>query len=324
MGITARGAWESVKRHFRELGHDIQRAGLHGRRHRRHVGRRVRQRDAAVASTSGWSPPSTTATSSSTPTPNAAASFAERSRLFELPRSSWDRLRPRADLGRRRRLPAHRQVDPAVARGARGARRRGRGADAQRADPRARCARRSTCCGTAASAPTSRRASETHADVGDKANDAVRVDAARAALPGGRRGRQPRPDAARRGSSTRCAGGRVNTDAIDNSAGVDCSDHEVNIKILLDGAVADGDLTVKQRNELLVEMTDAVAELVLQGQLRAERDAGAGRGAGGRACSTCTRASSSALEPAGRLDRELEALPERRGDRRAQAATSAA
>src|SRR5213078_3414798 len=60
------------------------------------------------------------------------------------------------------------------------------------------------------------------------------------------------------------SGGRVNTDAIDNSAGVDCSDHEVNIKILLNQVVADGDLTVKQRNSLLEEMTDAVASAVLQ------------------------------------------------------------
>ena len=60
-------------------------------------------------------------------------------------------------------------------------------------------------------------------------------------------------------------GGRVNTDAIDNAAGVNCSDHEVNIKILLDGLVADGDMTFKQRNELLAEMTDAVADQVLYG-----------------------------------------------------------
>src|SRR5690606_7310276 len=59
-------------------------------------------------------------------------------------------------------------------------------------------------------------------------------------------------------------GGRINTDFIDNSAGVDTSDHEVNIKVLLDRVVADGDLTGKQRNELLAAMTDEVAELVLR------------------------------------------------------------
>ena len=95
MGITARGAWESVKRHFRELGQRHPERGLHRRRHRRHVGRRVRQRDAALARTSGWSAPSTTGTSSSTPIPTPSASFEERERLFELPRSSLGRLRPR-------------------------------------------------------------------------------------------------------------------------------------------------------------------------------------------------------------------------------------
>ena len=69
MGITARGAWESVTRHFRELDIDVAEAGLHRRRRRRHVRRRLRQRDAAVASTSGWSPRSTTGTCSSTPRP---------------------------------------------------------------------------------------------------------------------------------------------------------------------------------------------------------------------------------------------------------------
>ena len=73
MGITARGAWEAVKRHFREMGHDIQTTPFTRRRRRRHVGRRVRQRHAAVASRSSWSPPSTTATSSSIPMPDPAA-----------------------------------------------------------------------------------------------------------------------------------------------------------------------------------------------------------------------------------------------------------
>ncbi len=106
-------------------------------------------------------------------------------------------------------------------------------------------------------------ASERHGDVGDKANDAVRVDAAdlRAKVigEGGNLGltQLGRVEYA-------LAGGRVNTDAIDNSGGVDCSDREVNIKILLDTVVEAGDLTEKQRNELLVEMTDDVAALVLQ------------------------------------------------------------
>ena len=93
MGITARGAWESVQRHFREMGVDCQTEDFTVRRHRRHVRRRVRQRHAAAPSTSGWSPPSTTATSSSTRRPTPATSYAERQRLFDLPRSSWAGLR---------------------------------------------------------------------------------------------------------------------------------------------------------------------------------------------------------------------------------------
>ena len=89
MGITARGAWESGQAPLPRDGRRHPDDRLHRRRHRRHVGRRVRQRHAAVARTSGWWPRSTTATSSSTRTPTRRVSFAERERLFELPRSSW-------------------------------------------------------------------------------------------------------------------------------------------------------------------------------------------------------------------------------------------
>jgi glutamate dehydrogenase len=104
---------------------------------------------------------------------------------------------------------------------------------------------------------------ESNADAGDRANDAVRIDGnqlrARIVAEGGNLGltQRGRVEAALNGVL-------VNTDAIDNSAGVDCSDHEVNIKILLDAQVAAGDLTVKQRHELLTSMTDEVAELVLE------------------------------------------------------------
>ncbi len=107
-------------------------------------------------------------------------------------------------------------------------------------------------------------ASESHSDAGDKTNDAVRLDGGelrcRVVGEGGNLGftQLGRIEYA-------LAGGRINTDAIDNAAGVNCSDHEVNIKILLDALVAAGDLTEKQRNELLVEMTDGVAERVLYG-----------------------------------------------------------
>ena len=103
---------------------------------------------------------------------------------------------------------------------------------------------------------------ESHAEVGDKATDRVRIDGRdlRCAVvgEGGNLGvtQRGRIEFAR-------GGGRIYTDAIDNVGGVDCSDHEVNIKILLDGVVRDGDMTTKQRNELLEEMTEEVSSLVL-------------------------------------------------------------
>ncbi len=111
---------------------------------------------------------------------------------------------------------------------------------------------------------------ETHAAVGDKANDAVRVDGddlrCRSVVEGGNLGvtQDGRVEYA-------LTGGRINTDAIDNSAGVDTSDHEVNIKIVLDGAVHDGELTEADRNALLVSMTDEVAALVLRDNYRQNR-----------------------------------------------------
>ena len=106
-------------------------------------------------------------------------------------------------------------------------------------------------------------ASETDAAVGDRANDAVRVNGG--ALRCKVLGEGGNLGATQLGRiEFALKGGRVNTDAIDNSGGVDCSDHEVNIKILLNGVVAEGELTLKQRNQLLADMTDEVAALVLR------------------------------------------------------------
>ncbi|MDP9255527.1 MAG: NAD-glutamate dehydrogenase, partial [Actinomycetota bacterium] len=104
-------------------------------------------------------------------------------------------------------------------------------------------------------------------------------------------------------------GGRVNTDAIDNASGVNCSDHEVNIKILLDAIVADGGLTSKQRNELLAGMTDDVAELVLGGSYRQTQALSLARAQAPGMLDQHDRLIRS-LEQAGKLDRALEALPD--------------
>ncbi|HSB97183.1 MAG TPA: NAD-glutamate dehydrogenase domain-containing protein, partial [Spongiibacteraceae bacterium] len=149
---------------------------------------------------------------------------------------------------------------------------------------------------------------QTHAECGDKANDSVRVN-----------GTQLRCKVVSEGGNLGCTqpgrieyalhGGRCNTDFIDNSAGVDCSDHEVNIKIALNALVASGDMTEKQRRELLSSMTDAVAELVLQHNYRqtqalslAERQALVRSGEYERLIKR--------MESSGRLQRALEFIPD--------------
>ena len=178
------------------------------------------------------------------PSPDPAASFAERERLFALGAgTSWmdyDRaadLAPAAACGRAPRSRCRsrpRRAPRSASRPSRSTRTSSCGRS---------CARPSTCSGTAASARSSRPPSETHAEVGDRDNDAIRVDGrelrARVVGEGGNLGLTQR---GRIEYAT--AGGRINTDAIDNSAGVDCSDHEVNIKILLGAAVERGSLTL--------------------------------------------------------------------------------
>jgi glutamate dehydrogenase len=198
------------------------------------------------------------------PTPETASSYAERRRLFELPRSSWadyDKtlLSPGGGIFPRAaksiQLNAHIRealgIDQPVAKMT--------PADLMRAILKAPVDLLwNGGIGTYVKAST-----ESHGDVGDKANDAIRVNGAdlrvQAVGEGGNLGltQLGRIELAQRG-------GRVNTDAIDNSAGVDTSDHEVNIKILLNAVVANGDLTVKQRNKVLAEMTDEVGTLVLR------------------------------------------------------------
>ena len=148
---------------------------------------------------------------------------------------------------------------------------------------------------------------ETHAEVGDKGNDAIRVDGSalrcRVVGEGGNLGftQLGRIEAARRGV-------RINTDAIDNSAGVDTSDHEVNIKILLDQVVRDGDLTPKQRNVFLADMTDEVGDLVLRDNYEQNILLGNAR-VQTHSMLTVHQRFIRSLEARGDLDRALEFLP---------------
>ncbi len=151
---------------------------------------------------------------------------------------------------------------------------------------------------------------ETQADAGDKANDPIRVDGnelrVRCVGEGGNLGMTQRGRI-----EYAAAGGRINTDFIDNSAGVDTSDHEVNIKILLDRVVAAGDLTGKQRNELLAAMTDDVGALVLRDNYE-QNLALANAAAQAPALLHVHEDWMKALEKRGVLNRALEALPETR------------
>src|SRR5262245_34383234 len=306
MGITARGAWESVKRHFREAGHDVQSEdftvvgigdmagdvfgnGMLLSHHIRLVGA-FNHGHVFVD-----------------PSPDAERSFKERQRLFELPGSSWDdydREAISAGGGVYERTAKSVQLGPEA--------REALGVEDESLTPNEliQALLRAPVdllwnggIGTYVKAST-----ETHADAGDKANDAVRVDAselrAKVLGEGGNLG------VTQRGRiEYALAGGRINTDAIDNSGGVDCSDREVNIKILLDAVVEAGDLTKKQRNELLVEMTDAVAALVLQDNYEQTETISLAE-ANASSMLDVHQRFLRFLETRRNLDRELEALPD--------------
>ena len=261
MGITARGAWESAKRHFREMGVDTQTTDFtvvgigdmsgdvfgNGMLQSKHI-RLLAAFDHRHVFLD--------------PNPDPAASFAERARLFKLARSSWadyDEKLISDGGGVWPRSAKSIPLSPPV--------RAVLGVDAEALSP-------AELLKAIVKAPVDllynggigtyvKSASETHAAVGDRANDAIRVDGhelrCKVVVEGGNLGctQLGRIEYAR-------GGGRIFTDAIDNSAGVDTSDHEVNIKILLGLAIADGELTEKQRNGVLASMTDDVAALVLR------------------------------------------------------------
>jgi glutamate dehydrogenase len=262
MGITAKGAWESVKRHFRELGVDTQTQEFTV------VG--VGDMSGDVFGNGMLLSPHIRLLAAFDhrhvfvdPSPDAATSFAERERMFALPRSSWDDYdRDLISAGggvwprTAKSVPVGPEMRAAL----------GLGGDVTRMSPPELIA-------AILRAPADllwnggigtyvKATAESHDAAGDKANDAVRANGAelrvRVVGEGGNLGltQLGRIEFAR-------AGGKINTDAIDNSAGVDCSDHEVNIKILLDRLVVAGELDRGARNAVLVEMTDEVSELVL-------------------------------------------------------------
>ncbi len=261
MAITARGAWESVKRHFRELGTDIQREDFtvvgigdmagdvfgNGMLLSRHIRLQAAFNHLHIFLD---------------PNPDPERSHDERQRLFRLPRSTWadyDAGLISAGGGVFSRQAKSIPLSPQV--------REWLGIDQANLTPQ-------ELIRELLKAPVDllwnggigtyvKASREAHVDVGDQANNAVRVD-----------GRELRCRVVGEGGNLgftqlgriefALAGGRLNTDFIDNSAGVDCSDHEVNIKILLNQAVQEGRLNLTERNHLLASMTDEVAALVLR------------------------------------------------------------
>ncbi len=306
MGITARGAWEAVRRHFGEMGRDVQSEPF---------------TCVGVGDMSGDVFGNGMLLSRCTrlvaafdhrhifidPDPDPAGSLAERRRLFDLPRSSW------ADYDR-----------SLISKGG--------GVFARSLKEIALSAETRALTGLAQDSATPnelmnallkapvdllwfggigtyvKASAQGNAEAGDRANDAIRVN-----------GAQIRAKVIGEGANLGCtqlgrveyafAGGRINTDAIDNSAGVDTSDHEVNLKILFSGPLRRGELSAEARDALLAEMTDDVARHVLQdnydqtlvlsvAQSRANKDLDAH----GRFMRE--------LESRGRLDRAVEFLPD--------------
>lgn len=261
MGITAKGAWESVKRHFRELGINTQAepfsvVGIgdmagdvfgNGMLLSPHI-----QLKAAFNHMHIFLDPD----------PDTEKSFAERERLFNLPRSSWadyDSSLISKGGGVFSRQAKSIPLTPEV--------REWLNVDAESLSPqeliRALLKAPVDLLWNGGIGTYVKASSETHSDVGDLANNLVRVDGGelrcRVIGEGGNLGltQLGRVEFA-------LNGGRVNTDFIDNSAGVDCSDHEVNIKILLNLALDRGLVDVEERNQLLKSMTDDVSGLVLR------------------------------------------------------------
>ncbi|HEX8631943.1 MAG TPA: NAD-glutamate dehydrogenase, partial [Catenuloplanes sp.] len=324
MGITARGAWESVKRHFRDMGVDTQARDFtvvgvgdmsgdvfgNGMLLSRHI-RLVAAFDHRHIFLD--------------PEPDAARSYAERQRLFELPRSSWadyDSTLISAGGGVYPRTAKSIPITPQV--------RAALDLDAATValSPaelmRSILTARADLLWNGGIGTYVKASSETNAEVGDKSNDAIRVNGrdlrVRVVGEGGnlgltQRGRIEFAVHGGRGDLTGtgatgapASGGRIFTDFIDNSAGVDCSDHEVNIKILLGGAVADGELTLTDRDKLLAEMTDEVSALVLRDNYDQAAALGNAR-AQALSLLPVHRRMIADLERSGHLNRDLEALP---------------
>lgn len=305
MGITARGAWESVKRHFREMDINCQTTDFtavaigdmagdvfgNGMLLSKHIRLQVAFNHLHIFVD---------------PNPDAAASYPERERLFKLPRSSWEDYNKElisSGGGIFSRAAKSITLTPEM--------KKMLGTKKASMTPneliKASLMMNYDLLWNGGIGTYIKHSKETDADVGDRANDALRINGkdlgAKVFGEGGNLG------ATQLGRIEFAAqGGRVNTDFIDNVGGVACSDNEVNIKILLNGLVAEGDLTRKQRDELLYSMTDEVSELVLKDCYRQTHTLSITQSKGTSTLKEKIRFIH-ALEKDGKLDRAIEFIP---------------
>lgn len=306
MGITAKGGWESVKRHFREMGINCQTTDFtaigvgdmagdvfgNGMLLSKHIRLQAAFNHLHIFID---------------PNPDSAKGWKERDRLFKLPRSSWedydkDLISKGGGIFSRRAKSI--QLSPEIQKMV------GTKKTSMAPNDLIKLILKMEVdllwnggIGTYVKA-----SSETHTDVGDRANDVLRVD-----------GKELRAKVVGEGGNLGLTqlgrveyslnGGRVNTDFVDNVGGVDCSDNEVNIKIFLNSLVVNGDLTIKQRNKILESMEDEVGEIVLDDAYCQSETISVTEYKGGSLVKEQIRFIHT-MEKAGHLDRALEHIPD--------------
>ncbi|WP_448212983.1 NAD-glutamate dehydrogenase [Colwellia sp. MEBiC06753] len=305
MGITAKGAWESVKRHFREMDIDCQTTDFtvvgigdmagdvfgNGMLLSKHIRLQAAFNHMHIFID---------------PNPDAASTYKERERLFNLPGCSWEDYNK--DLiseggGIFNRSAKSIKLTPQI--------KKMLGTQKQTLAPneliKALLQMKVDLLWNGGIGTYVKGSKETHGEVGDRANDSLRID-----------GKELRAKVVGEGGNLgltqlgrieyAASGGRINADSVDNVGGVDCSDNEVNIKILLNVLVQNGDLTVKQRNKLLYDMTDDVAQIVLDDCYDQTHSLSITAMRGATQLKEQTRFIHE-LERSGKLDRALEFIP---------------
>jgi glutamate dehydrogenase len=305
MGITAKGAWESVKRHFREMDIDCQSTDFtciaigdmagdvfgNGMLLSKHIRLQAAFNHMHIFID---------------PNPDAASSYKERERLFNMPGCTWEDYNKKliseggAIFSRHvKSIKLTPQIKKMI------------GTQKQSMSPldlmQALLKMKVDLLWNGGIGTYVKGSKETHLDVGDRANDSLRINGcdlqAKVVGEGGNLG------LTQLGRIEFAAhGGRINTDAVDNAGGVDCSDNEVNIKILLNNLVQNGDLTVKQRNQLLYDMTDDVGDIVIEDCYRQTHSLSITTMRGVNQLKEQVRFIHE-LERSGKLDRALEFIP---------------